>query len=281
MATFDPQPVGGNQSTGGTGGGSETTNPIEQVFTGFEELVNYLANEPVVALGLFTVIAGAYFAKKKYEEKNDKEQKYEGKDWSKIIPNDLKFMLNKVGFQTDKRLTRGDFNDLGKVQSYDIKQMPEGYEYQDLIHGNIDDIDEEEANMKEVYVFMVAPEGFVSNNIWKVTDLYLDNNRSTTLFVVSSDSVEEEAGRFKLKEDIQFKESPEYKSILVEKGVETENVTDSIPLYQSRKNVVEGLEEFSMKALFLDRTHASSIANKREDMDIEEFLKRMRGGQNF
>lgn len=275
MATINPDPAPGSGGSTPPAGGEQGANAIGSAINGFEQIIDILFNNPMLLLGLAVLVGIVYILFKKYDDRVD--QDYDGKDWKAIIISDLKYILNSAGFQSDKDLTRGDNRELGSVFRYDKQQMPEGYEYEDLIFGEIDeeDVENEDIEKKEVYIFMTAPEGDISRAWWKITDLYFDMDKNTNLYVVDADSVTEERTRFKLDEDIQFKR--EYDNIMMEKGVATENVTDQFPLYQARKNIVEGLEEFSMKTLFLDRTHSASIAQKREDMDEQEILERLLG----
>lgn len=283
MATINPDPA--NPSDGSTGGstppsgGEDGGSALSSAIDGAEQIINILLENEILLIGLAVAIGLGYIAYQKYDRRVQEE--YDGKDWKAIIISDLKYILNNAGFETNKDLTRGDNRELGSVYRYDVQEMPEGYEYEDLIFGNIDesDMEDDDLEKKEVYIFMTAPEGDISRAWWKVTDIYFDMNQNTNIYVVDSESVEEERTRFKLNEDIQFKR--EYDNIMMEKGVATENITDQFPLYQARKNIVEGLEEFSMKTLFLDRTHSASIAQKREDMDEQEILERLLGqGRN-
>jgi hypothetical protein len=273
MATINPEPA---NPGGGSGGGTpvnETatpTNPVESLSTGFSDLISLLTENPTLSISLVLIGAAVFYFYKQYQSNSQLE--YDGKNWKEEIIGDLKWLINNAGLDTNKDLTRGDVTELGKVHKYDIQKMPEDSEYRELVFGELDE-EEEDIDLKEVYVFMVTPSGTVNKSLWTVTDLWLDMDSSTKFYVVSEESFEEERTRYKLREDIQFKR--EYDNIMMEKGIATENLTDQYPLYQARKNIVEGLEEFSMKTLFLDRTHSASIAQKREDMDEQELLDKL------
>ena len=246
---------------------------------GFSELIEVLMSNPTVIVGLVLLAGVAYILYKKVDERA-KDDEFTGKDWGEIIPSDLKYMVTKAGLEADKDLTRGDTTDLGKVFKYDTFEMPQDMEYEELLFGNFDEEEAKESEeTEEVYVFLVAPSGDFGRMLWKTTDIYFNMNTSTMMYVVSSERVTEEHGRFKLEEKIDFKR--EYGNIMVEKGVATENVTDQFPLYQARKNIVEGLEEFTMKALFLDRQHSTAIAQMREDVDEEALQRFLNKGKNF
>jgi hypothetical protein len=282
---FNPQPVNPSNNTGQNvtdpGGGQTVNEGIGSAIQGVEDIVATIMSNPPILIGIVLLVAVAYILFKKMDERATDDAGYEGKDWEKIIPSDIKYMIQHAGLDTDKELTRGDFTSLGTVYKYDTFQMPKDMEYEDLLFNMEDDeeIDLSEEDFKEVYVFMVAPSDGFGNMMWKATDLYFDMDLNTTLYIVDKDSVEEEHGRFKMKEEIDFKR--EYGNILVEKGIATENVTDQFPLYQARKNIIEGLEEFTMKTLFLDRQHSTAIAQMREDVDEEALKKFLNQGENF
>lgn len=282
MATdgFNPDTGSGDavRTVNETASGGTGTEDPQTIMGAVNEIFSIVSQNQEIVLFLVLLAGVGYFAYKKYDGRASSEE-YEGKDWGKIIPSDMKYMLNNAGMDVEKDLTRGDTTDLGTVVKYDTFRMPEDVEYQELLFGEIDEDDLEDAESKEVYVFMVAPEGDIGQAMWKVTDIWFNLDMQTKLFVVDADKVDEELKRFKLDEDIDFKR--EYGSIMMQKGVSTENVTDQFPLYQARKNVVEGLEEFSMKTLFLDRTHASAVAQMREDVDEEAIKKLLNQGKNF
>jgi len=270
-APQQPQPAPGQEPTGSTG------SAVDQLTQGLGDAMSYITGNPEVALAGLAVAGVAYFLYKKHDERA--LETFEGIDWEVKIPSDLKYLVNSVGFDTEKELTRGDYNQIGEVHSYDTQKMPANREYQDLVFGGKNQEGDDDIEFDDVYVFMVAPKGLVSGTLWKITDLHFNQDFQTKLYVVNKDSVEVENDRFKMDENIQFK--LEYGNIMMQKSVATENVTDQFPIYKARKNIVEGLEEFTMKTLFLDRNHSTAIAQMREDIDedtIQEFLNR---GKNF
>jgi hypothetical protein len=281
---FNPSPA---PSPGGpTGNSTSPSTPSEGVsegvggaIQGAEQIANTIISNPTLLLAVIAGVVVLYMLFKKIDDRAVSSE-YDAKDWSDLIPSDIKYIVHKGGLDTDKELTRGDFTNLGEVHKHDTFSMPKENEYKELLFdqdGELEDLDQDD--FKDVYVFLVSPTGFIGKEVWKITDIYFNLNLSTQIFVVDADSVEEEQGRFKLNEAIDFKR--EYGNIMMEKGVATENVTDQFPLYQARKNIVEGIEEFTMKTLFLDRQHSTAIAQMREDVDEEALKKFLNQGKNF
>lgn len=237
-----------------------------------------LVASSVVAL-VFVILYWKFgeFWNNKHEEKE-----YEPTDWEKKIPNYLKKMAKNGGFSTEKELWHGDHEAKGMVFLYDIQTMPKDIDYMEYLFGDYDKSDFDDEDMEDVYIFITREIGNIdklTKASWKVTDQAFGKYKKTNFFIIRAENVEEERGRFKFNENVQFK--MEYSNILTEKGMTTEAVTDQFPLYKARKNIVEGIEEFSMKTLFLDRKHSSQVAQMREDVD-EEALKRLLGqGKNF
>jgi hypothetical protein len=272
----DPSDIAPNSSAPPSEGVSEGLGGAIQ---GAEQIANTIAGNPTLLLMVLGGIAALYFVYKQIDQRAVSSE-YDAKDWSSIVPSDIKYIIQKGGLDTDKDLTRGDFTDLGEVHKYDTFSMPKEKEYEELLFGQDGDVGElDDDDFKDVYVFLVSPTGLIGKNVWKVTDIYFNQDFSTEIFVVDKDVVEEEQGRFKLNEEIDFKR--EYGNIMMQKGIATENVTDQFPLYQARKNIVEGIEEFTMKTLFLDRQHSTAIAQMREDVDEEALKKFLNQGKNF
>lgn len=246
-------------------GGEGTGNAIQEI----GEII--FENEPLL-LGLILLGAGAVAFYRKYDRRVHEE--YDEKDWDEIIVNDLKFVLSKAGLQVDKKLTRGDSISLGDVYSYDQFSMPKEYDYEELMFQDESDLDEDD--FSSVHIFLVAPTG-LQNTVWKFTDLWLNQNMNTMMYIVESDKVTEEEHRFKLDQDIDFKR--EHGSIMVQKGTATENMTNQQPIYSAKKNIVQGIDEFTEKTLFLDRSHTREIAKIREeaDADTDKMLQQLRG----
>lgn len=242
----------------------------------FDELFQLVAEEPIILVFLVALVGGALLIYKKIDKRANED--FTETDWSKTIPEDIKYIVNSVGFEAGKELLRGEFNKIGNVHKYDIQSMPENKEFSDLILRSEDE-DEDDTEWHDVYVLLVAPSYGISNWIWKITDLYFSGNSRTKIYIVDSESIEEESGRFKLDENIQFKN--EYGNIFVEKGTATENATDQFPIYQARKKTVEGIEEFVQKTLFFDRGYGQKIGELREDVDEEALKRLLDEGSNF
>ena len=248
-------------------GPTEPTNgePVDDgsgAVEGLEEIVSIILDNEPLLLGLILLGAIGIAFYKKYDRRVHNE--YEEKNWDEIIVNDLKFILAKAGMKVDKELTRGDEISLGEVYSWDQFNMPAEHEFEDLMFVDEGKLDEE--NFEDVHIFLVAPSG-LQNKMWKFTDLYMNKNTNTTIYIVNSDKVTEEEHRFKLDRDIDFKK--EHGSIMVQKGTATENMTNQQPVYSARKNLVQGLDEFSEKVMSLDRSHIKEIAKIREEADAD------------
>lgn len=257
---------------------------VDQLMTQMDQFLAMLLNNPPMLLALIIVIAAVVFISKKMDGDVDDGTDFEGKDWEKIIPSDFKKQLADTGLDSDKDLTRGEETEFGSVYRYDTVQMPSEMEFKDFLF-NLDSEGEEQPDLdaeddfEEVYIFLVAPDSRMGKFMWKLTDVKLGMDMNTTIFVVTESSVEVERDRFRLNPDIDFK--LEYDVIYTEKQVASENVTDQVPLYQARKNIIEGLEEFTMKTLYFDRQHTSSVAQMREDVDEEALEKLLDKGKNF
>jgi len=235
---------------------------------------------PAGIVGILVFFALAYYKKGRFWESAPEEQEYEPTDWETKIPSEMKKIAMEGGKQSDKELWLGNERKVGLVYGYYTETMPTDVDYMEYLFGDFDKSDYDEDDMKDVYILVSRDSGSFSKWTWKITDDAMGKTRNTKFHVVSEDNVEEERDRFKVDHtNIDFK--MEYGKIFVEKGMTTEATTDQFPLYQARKNIVEGIEEFSMKTLFLDRKHSSQVAQMREDVD-EEALKRLLGqGKDF
>jgi len=242
-----------------------------------DQTIGVVLNNPPVLLAVAGVIAVIYFLSK--NTASEKEKNFEEKNWNNLTPKQIKKKVLESGFDSDKLITRGDFNEIGRVQMYDSESSPSDSLQKLVLPGAEDDADGSSSDVEEVYIFLVHPSGRVSGYSWMLTDYYLNMDKSTMIYIVSEDSLSVEQERFRVDKDIDFQ--LKHGNMMVEKKTSAQNVVDEPPLSQARQNIVEGVEEFAIKTMFFDRQHTSSVAQMREDIDedaLEEFLNK---GKNF
>lgn len=253
---------------------------FNEVYRSLAPVLDPILANPIISLvtlGSFVILA--YGLKKWSNKPRSTEPDYDADtEWEKETPKRMKKLASNTGQATEKTLWKGDVECKGKVQTFYKDSMPEDADYMDYIHGKRD-ANNEEDNIAEVYVFVVRDAGFTNKLSWKLTDDVLGKNLSTRFYTIKADNVEVERDRFRYDEDVKFKLT--YGKIYEQKGIATESVSDQFALYDSRKNLVEGIEEFSQKVLFLDRNHSSKIGELREDVDMEAIEKALQRGRNY
>ncbi len=244
------------------------------IISTLDNFVSTILAEPLAVITILGVSFLIYRGYETWMEKRQVEQ-FEETDWSEETPERLERILKHTGKDTDKKLVKGDFNDLGKVSKYDIQTMPENKNFKDVLF-NVED-DEDKADWKQAQVFLVSNKDMFSQML---SDLNIaDSGKDNIIYAVDSDKVHEEYGRFKIDDDVEFRE--EYKGLFVQKGSCAENVPDQFPVYEARKSINEGLDEIVQKILFYDRNHTKKMAELREDVDEEALEKFLNQGRNM